>query len=335
MSHKLLHYCAALLLGLGLFAVETVHAKITCTNISISNVTFGNVDPQSSQTDVTATLSFTCKTNLAIPSLYDSATLCFSIGESYGAPIDPRHMYDTVNNTLAFQLYQNSTHSIIWGSQFHDTATPLMRNITLRGSYLPEGGTSMTGTATMYGRVRAGQQTAIPGSYTNTYTTSDTAITVNSTPGLTPPGMCSSTQSGYLGSFIVSANVVKKCTVTARPLDFGNAGLLLSSVFATTSIDLQCSRTTPYNVGLDAGQNGSGNINARKMVLGANSVVYQLYKDAARTVVWGDSVGIGTGTVAGTGTGFMQNIPVYGTVPAQLTPPAGTYTDTIVVTVTY
>ena len=40
-------------------------------------------------------------------------------------------------------------------------------------------------------------------------------------------------------------------------------------------------------------------------------------------------------TLGGTGTAATQSIPVYGRVPAQATPPPGTYSDTVVATVTY
>ncbi|MBS0432870.1 MAG: spore coat protein U domain-containing protein, partial [Proteobacteria bacterium] len=52
-----------------------------------------------------------------------------------------------------------------------------------------------------------------------------------------------------------------------------------------------------------------------------------------RTVVWGNT--IGTNTVASTGTGSAQAFTVYGQVPAQTTPPAAVYNDTVNVTVTY
>ena len=58
-----------------------------------------------------------------------------------------------------------------------------------------------------------------------------------------------------------------------------------------------------------------------------------LYSNSGRTVVWGNTVG--TNTIAGTGNGSVHNLTVYGSVPAQTTPAAGTYTDTITVTVTY
>lgn len=80
-------------------------------------------------------------------------------------------------------------------------------------------------------------------------------------------------------------------------------------------------------------QHSGGRITARKMVLGANSIAYQLYQNATRSTVWGNTVG--TNTVAGTGNGNVQLLTVYGSVPAQATPPAGTYSDTVTVTVTY
>ncbi len=48
---------------------------------------------------------------------------------------------------------------------------------------------------------------------------------------------------------------------------------------------------------------------------------------------WGNT--IGTNTVAGTGDGTQTNYTVYGRVPAQTTPSAGFYSDTVVATVTY
>jgi spore coat protein U-like protein len=62
-------------------------------------------------------------------------------------------------------------------------------------------------------------------------------------------------------------------------------------------------------------------------------VTYSLYSDSGRATVWGNTVG--TNTVAGTGNGASQSYTVYGRAPAQTTPAAGTYTDTVTVTVTY
>lgn len=333
MNPTLLRCCAALLLiGLGLFWHKPAHATITCTNTAMTSLAFGNVDPQSTQTDSTATLSYKCSNDDLFSSY--SATICFSIGEPAGGPTNPRQMKDTAGDTLNFQLYQDAARSIIWGSQFFGSPTPLMVNITLPPASLLGGPSSISGTQTMYGRVLGGQPTAIPNNYSDVYGTGDTAVTINQRAGGTAPGSCSGTQTSSKFPFTVSATVIPKCTVTASPLNFGGSvGLLTSAVNATTTLGVQCSNGTPYNVGLDGGQNSGGNINARKMVLGARSIAYQLYQNAARSTVWGNTVG--TNTVAGTGNGNSQSLTVYGQVPAQTTPPAGTYNDTVMVTVTY
>ncbi|MEO8748469.1 MAG: spore coat protein U domain-containing protein [Rhodanobacter sp.] len=327
MHLTLLRCCASLLLlGFSLFWIGPAHAAAVACTASMTNVAFGNVSPQSSQTNSNATLSYSC-TNTSAGTAY--ATVCFSIGEPANGPTNPRRMKDPGGDTLNFQLYQDASRSVIWGSQTVAPLTPLLLNMSI-----PKGG--IQGSATLYGQVLAGQNTAIPSSYSDVYTAANTGITVNVGAGA-PPGTCTN----LLGNntsfpFTVTATVVPQCTVSAGTLDFGTIGLLTSAVPGTSTLGVQCSNGTPYKVGLDAGQNGSGNINARKMVLAANSIGYQLYQDPGRTLVWGNTFGGGIASsniVAGTGN--TQNLTVYGLVPSQITPVAGTYNDTIMVTVQY
>lgn len=334
MNHTLIRLCAALLLlGLGLFWHKPAEAAndISCT-ASMTDVAFGSVDPQSSQTDASGTLDYNC-TNSANQTRY--ATICFSIGDgAQGAgQTNPRQMQDTSGDILKFQLYQNASYSTVWGSSFFGAFNaPYTVNLTVPRRRGQTYGV-VSGSATMYGRVLNGQTTAIPGAYQNAFSGGHTAITVNEGNN-TPPNSCDTTITGSF-PFTVTANVQNKCTVSASTLDFGTpAGVLNASInIAPQPIAVTCASGTPYNIGLDGGLNSGNNINARKMILGANSVAYQLYRNAGRTQVWGNTVG--TNTVAGTGTGTAQNLTVYGQVPAQTTPPAGTYTDTVVVSVTY
>jgi spore coat protein U-like protein len=69
------------------------------------------------------------------------------------------------------------------------------------------------------------------------------------------------------------------------------------------------------------------------MSYGGTQITYGLYQNAARSQPWGSANG--TNTVSGTGTGSGQPITVYGRVPAQTTPAPGTYSDSIVATLTY
>ena len=124
------------------------------------------------------------------------------------------------------------------------------------------------------------------------------------------------------------------CTInSASNLNFGSQGVLTAAVNQTSTVQVQCTNTTPYNIGLDAGTGTGATVAARLMTSGGNTVTYSLYEDPAHTTVWGNTVG--TNTVAGTGSGASQSYTVYGQVPAQTTPAPGTYTDTVTVTVTY
>jgi spore coat protein U-like protein len=64
------------------------------------------------------------------------------------------------------------------------------------------------------------------------------------------------------------------------------------------------------------------------------TVGYTIYRNAARTEVWGDGT-LGTFLVTGTGTGIVEGAMGYGRVPPQFTPGSGTYTDTVILTVIY
>lgn len=140
-----------------------------------------------------------------------------------------------------------------------------------------------------------------------------------------------------MGVKIVITNACDVATTAPTPVDFGSHGLLSAAVNESTAggITVTCNNGATYNVGLSAGANPgtAGDVTTRRMANGGVYIAYQLYSNAGRTTVWGNTVG--TNTVASTGTGSAQTFPVYGTVPAQTTPAAGNYNDTVQVTVTY
>ena len=109
-----------------------------------------------------------------------------------------------------------------------------------------------------------------------------------------------------------------------------------ADVSASGSLVVNCTAGTPYNIGLDQGLHGTS-VTARLMQHATltDTIAYGLYQDAAFANNWGDT--IGTDTLAGTGTGANETIPVYGQVlgGANVDKPAGNYADTITATVTY
>jgi spore coat protein U-like protein len=132
----------------------------------------------------------------------------------------------------------------------------------------------------------------------------------------------------------VQMTITASCTISsASTLNFGSSGVIAANVDQTSTVQVQCTNTTPYNIGLDAGTGSGATVAARKMTNGASTITYSLYSDSGRTTVWGST--IGTNTVSATGTGSAQSFTVYGRVPAQSTPAPAVYTDTVTVTVTY
>jgi spore coat protein U-like protein len=236
---------------------------------------------------------------------------------------NPRLMQDSAGDDLFFQLWQNAAHTTVWGSSFFGVNTPVMVNVTIARH------ASTSGAATMYGRVVAGQTTARPGAYQDQFTGNHTAITINENAS-SPPGSCSTSILDQF-PFTVTATVTSQCSVSASTLDFGSVGLLLANTDGTSTVTVQCASGAAYQVGLDNGQHATGT--TRRMQGPGGLVTYELYRNTTRTQRWGST--LNTDTVTGTGNGANQTLTVYGRVPNQTTPSAGTYNDTITVTVTY
>ena len=134
-------------------------------------------------------------------------------------------------------------------------------------------------------------------------------------------------------TFNVSLAITASCTVSATPLAFGSTGVIGANIDNTSTVNVTCTNTTPYNVGLDAGTGTGATVTTREMTAGGATVNYTLYQNPGRSTIWGNTVG--TDTVGGTGNGSAQALTVYGRVPSQSTPAPGAYSDTITVTVTY
>ena len=131
----------------------------------------------------------------------------------------------------------------------------------------------------------------------------------------------------------VTATVNEDCSITTNALAFGVYDSLANSPSdASTTLDVQCTSGTSYDVLLDAGAGSGATVATREMTAGANTLNYTLYQDAGRTTVWGDS---NPNKVSGTGTGSTQALTVYGRVFASQAAAPGSYSDTVVATVSW
>jgi spore coat protein U-like protein len=143
------------------------------------------------------------------------------------------------------------------------------------------------------------------------------------------------------------ADASADCNVTVGGVAFGvydqSAAMPDDS---TGTVTVTCVNTGPANTRVDyaiaLSTGTSGSYAQRFMTSGAPRLNYNLYLDAARTVVWGNGSG-GTSTITGTlavgpgqGNGTKSaSYPVYGRAPAQQDPAVGAYTDSITLTLTF
>jgi len=135
----------------------------------------------------------------------------------------------------------------------------------------------------------------------------------------------------------VDATVTANCTVSTTALAFGNVNVTSgSNVDNTGGISVLCTNGTAWAASANAGLGTGASLATRKMANGTNLLNYALYTESTRTSVWGDGVGGTTATISGTGNGSAQASTIYGRVASgQTSLPAGSYADTVTVTVTY
>jgi len=139
-------------------------------------------------------------------------------------------------------------------------------------------------------------------------------------------------------SFTVTATVANSCIVSASTLAFPTyLPTATAATTGSTTLDVTCTLGAPYTVALS---NGSGTgadptagASGRKMTGPSSALLaYNLYQDSGYSQAWGST---GLYLLSGTGTGLQAALTVYGRVPASQVVAAGSYTDTINVTVSF
>lgn len=98
---------------------------------------------------------------------------------------------------------------------------------------------------------------------------------------------------------------------------------------SSATMSYRCPAGQPLRISLDAGLSGS--FSARALTMGTERLLYNLYLDAGRTMVWGDGTGgsrVGPG-VTTHGAGGTVTAYVFGRIPAGQDVAAGVYADTI------
>lgn len=135
--------------------------------------------------------------------------------------------------------------------------------------------------------------------------------------------------------FDVTITITNECTIVANDLPFGShGGQINANIDQASTMVVNCNPGAVYEVALDAGD-GSGSTVASRFMDdgGTNTVAYQMYRDASRSQIWGETSGVDT--VGGTGTGANQTLNLYGRVPSGQSVASGSYISTVSATVTF
>ena len=134
----------------------------------------------------------------------------------------------------------------------------------------------------------------------------------------------------------VTATIAASCSIATTPVSFGTIPTNGSSVYANGSVTVSCSNGTTAYVTLDEGVNphvGSSPSNPFRQMKHSSAVdvqSYSLYSDGGNTV-FGSNVGQ-QNTIITNGTVNVYGQAIYNNMES---PRPGSYSDTVVATVTY
>jgi len=314
-----------LFVSLWLGCVPQAAQAQTCSAVA-SNLDLGQVSPVAGTTaNASSTITISCNGMGVLP-----VRACVSLGTgSGGTGYFPRTASNGANQ-LQYNLYTTSGASTVWGSRASTTYAPIGVDVVNTGT-----GSGST-TLTVYGRAPASQTGLVAGTYTSTFAGALQAELDYQAYLLLAPSCASLASPSSTFSFLVSAGVINDCTIASTNINFGTAGILNSTLTATGTLTVACTRSDAYSIAISAGAGSGASVADRVMTRsgGTDKVHYQLYQNASYSLPWGDGSG-NTTALSGVGTGSSQSFTVYARVLPQTTPQAGTYIDTVIATITY
>jgi spore coat protein U-like protein len=303
----------------GLLALAAPASAQVCS-FSNTGINFGTLTVSSAtNTSSTGTVTANCT-----GTRNRTITICPNIGSGSGgndAAASRRYM-TLGTERIEYNLYQNNGIGQIWGSHVWPfSPRPPAMSVALNNA-----GTG-SATRTIYGRMFSSNVSS--GVFTSVFSGGHTLFDYGYSPGFT----CGTTVSSRAERvpFTVQVNSLGDCNISTTPLDFGTLENLATVIDAANTISVTCSRGVQYGVSLSNGTSGATNPAARMMksTTTPDTVTYGIYTNAARTIPWG------VNAFTGTGDGRSRTFTGYGRIPAQTTPAPATYSDNIVVTVTY
>jgi len=341
------HLLLVLLLA-GLAVAAPARATATCVATANPTLPFGTITSLAAG-PATATLNITVTCSTAALSLLATTgvRVCVGIGPGTGGSNSAwRTMTTGSADTMNFQLYNDPGLSQVTG--LVPRGTPPAQELTMSYNVPVLTGGSGAQSTSLTAQIPANQALA-SGAYSSTFSGASVVLTWAWNEVLlgtaTVPATCNGGATGTATasaafSFTATANVLPLCgSYVTTDMNFGNVtGGIPANIDQTATVTLTCLKNTAYQVSLDNGQNNPAATSTRRMstTIGGSRYYlgYELYRDAARSQRWGNTLTVDT--ASGTGTGTAQQLTIYGRVPPMTgQPPAGTYNDRITVTITY
>lgn len=287
------------------FFASRAYGAASCTWTTVpANINFGVYSVFGPQLTANSAFAINC-----VPPA--SATLTLSRGGSttYSRIVSKS---TAPTGTLSYNLYMDANGSNIWGDGTSGT------------QYLTFTGTPGTKdyAGTIYGILPASiLNDGPPGTYTDTI---------------------QATLSGTWGSdsrfFTVTVTIPAECNVSTSSLNFNNYDPVVANAAtpldATTVVSVFCTAQTAATVSLDNGLWVTGLSTRRLKSAAGNFLTYEMYKDSGRTVVW-NTTNTNSGTSTSKTVAINGGFTVYGRIAQNQDVPAGSYGDTVTVTVTY
>ena len=151
-------------------------------------------------------------------------------------------------------------------------------------------------------------------------------------------GACLTPQTGTATtSILLNMTVTNDCsTMTTPDVNFNSAPLVQNFPTVSQSVAVTCTKGSTYTIGINNGANALNNV--RRMVSGSNFMSYDIYKEATSNR-WGSSGSERWASASSSQVSTDGLLRTYNytakVLTSQATPPAGTYTDTLIVDVAF
>ena len=127
-----------------------------------------------------------------------------------------------------------------------------------------------------------------------------------------------------------------QCTVSTTSVAFGTYNVFTTAPGDSTGTVVYRCNGGARNIRVEISKGASPVFFVRVMLKGSDFLVYNLYRDASRTSIWGDGSS-GTSYYFNANPPNNQNVsvPIYGRIPAGQDVRSGSYSDSVVLAVNF